>query len=362
MKKGTNAVAMRIKNEKIILSLINKGPISRVDVSKKTGLTKAAVTIIIDDLKQREIVTEQNGKTEAVGRNPVMLFLNETAFYVIGINITRHHITVGITDLGGHIILQDDFAICPPHEAIEKIKKTIGKQIKKSEIDILKIHKISVVTPGPVDTQNGIILNPPNFKEWHNFPILSELERLTGINVILENVSSATAIAEKYFGAAFGTENFLTLRVDEGIGSGIIINDALFKGPCELGHTSIKYDGKKCECGNHGCLEMYASMPQILKKSVYNKWSDVVDNNEESVLGTEADYLSIAIISANNIFNFEKVVLCGDLTYKSEKIVALISSKAEKNILAKNTLEICAGTVKSKLLIASSVGINSFFV
>ncbi len=361
MKKGTNAAAMRIKNEKIILSLINRGHVSRVDIAKKTGLTKAAVTIIIDDLKQRKIVNEQEEKTKTVGRNPVILSLNETAFYIIGVNIARHHITVGITDLGGNIISQDDFAICQPYEATQQIKRTIDEQIKKSEIDISKIYKISVVTPGPVDTQNGVILNPPNFKDWHNFPIVSKLESLTGIEVVLENVSSATAIAEKYFGAAFATENFLTLQIDEGVGSGIVINDALFKGPSELGHTSIKYDGEKCECGNHGCLEMYASMPQILKTSAYNKWSDVVDNNEESILSAEAEYLSVAIISANNIFNFEKIVLCGDLTYKFEKIVALISSKVEKNILAKDTLEICAGMVKSKLLIASSVGINSLF-
>lgn len=363
MKQATNSASMRIKNEKIILSLINKSPVSRVDIAKKTGLTKAAVTIIVDDLKQRGIVTEQNGKSDTVGRNPVMLFLNEKAFFAVGVNITRHHITVGITDLGGNIVVQDDFSICPPDEALIRINKTVEKQVEKFGIDISKILKMSVVSPGPVDTDRGIILNPPNFKDWNNVPIVSELKGLTGFDVILENVSSATAIAEKYFGAASETENFLTLRIDEGIGSGIVINDSLFKGPCELGHTSIKFDGIKCECGNRGCLEKYASIPRILDGTPYKSWRDVVDCGDEKLFDTEAEYLSTAIISANNIFDFDRVVLCGELTsYESKRIIELISTKIEKNTLSKKLYKVCAGKVKSKLIIATSMAIHDFFV
>ncbi len=361
MKIATNSALMRIKNEKIILSLIHKGAVSRADIAKKTGLTKAAVTIIVDDLKQRKIVTEQSSKSDSVGRNPVMLFLNEKAFYAVGVNITRNHISIGITDLGGNIVIGEHFSICPPADAFIKIKDTIEEQIKKSGIDISKIHKVSVVTPGPVDSENGVILNPPNFEKWHNISVVAELEKLTGFKVLLENVSFATAIAEKYFGSALGAENFLTLQVDEGIGSGIVIDDILFKGPCELGHTSIKYDGIKCECGNSGCLEKYASISNILKDTKYKTWGEVVDNNDDDLMSREAEYLSAAIISANNIFNFDKIVLCGDLTYKPKKILDLISTKIEKNILAKESLEICAGVVKSKHLIASAVAIDDLF-
>ncbi len=362
MKQATNSVLMRIKNEKIILSLINKGPVSRADIAKKTGLTKAAVTIIVDDLKQREIVTEQNGKSDTVGRNPVMLFLNEKSSFVIGVNITRRHITVGITDLGGNIVAQDEFSTCSPFEALSIIEKTIKEQIKKSGIDISKIYVVSVVTPGPVDVENGLILNPPNFKEWHNVTIVRELEKLTGFDVILENVSSATAIAEKYFGSATDSENFLTLRVDEGIGSGIVINDSLFRGPCELGHTSINYNGVMCECGNRGCLEKYASIPCILKNTGYKSWQDVVDSDDNKLIETESEYLSTAIISANNIFDFEKIVLCGELTYKPQQIIEHISKKIERNMLSKKSFNVCAGKVKSKLIIAASMAVNDFFV
>lgn len=358
MKRATNAALMRIKNEKIILSLINKGPVSRADIAKKTGLTKAAVTIIVDDLKQRGIVTEKNGKSDSVGRNPVMLYLDSDAFYFVGINITRYNIGVGITDLSGAVIAEELFCVVPPDKATIKIKKIIEELILKSGIDRRKIYKISIVSPGPVDREKGIILNPPNFKEWHGAHIVEETERLIGIKTMLENVSVATAIAEKYFGASRNTENFLALLVDEGIGSGIMLNDALFKGSCELGHASIKFDGELCECGNCGCLEKYASIPHILEGTGYKNWQEAVDSGDWKLLEEEAQYLSTAIISANNIFNFDKIVLCGDLTYKPEKIIELISDKTKKNTLSRDSLEICSGQVKSKYLIASAVAIH----
>lgn len=362
MKKATNSASMRLKNEKIILSLINRQPVSRAELAKKTGLTKAAITFIIDDLKNRKIICESVEKTSSVGRNPVMLFINKKAFYVIGINISRVDITVGLADLGGEPVCECAFEICSPQKAVLKIKKAVEDMLLHCGINKDRIYKISVATPGPVDRKNGVILNPPNFKEWHNFAVKKELKAATGFDVVLENVSSTMALAEKYFGAAKNSESFLALQVDEGIGSGIMFGDSLFKGPCEIGHISIKYNGIKCECGNCGCLEKYASIPRILSGSEFKSWKEAVDNNAEEIIKKEAEYLSTAIISANNIFDFDKIVLCGDLVYKPQKITKLVFERVSKNIISKKSFEVCAGKVASKLVTASSAAINDFFV
>ncbi len=361
MNKATNAAMMRVKNEKIILSLINKMPISRVDISKITGLTKAAVTIIVDDFKTRGIITEKNVLSKSKGRNPVMLYLNSDAFYFIGVNISRSGIAVGIVNLSGEVISSEEFPVCSPDIAYQKIADSIDSQVTQTKIDRAKIHKISVATPGPVDTNNGVILNPPNFTPWHGACVSRELEALTSFGVVLQNVSSASAMAEKYFGSAHNTESFLSLIVDEGIGSGIIVNDVLFDGPCELGHVSINYDGIKCECGNRGCLEKYASIPCILRDTKYQKWQEVVDANDTELMKREAKYISSAIISARNIFMFDKVVLCGDLTYKTDTMINLIIEQIQKRILTNDKLDVCAGEVKSKYLIAASAAIYDLF-
>ncbi len=360
MRSATNSTLMRQKNEKIILSLINEEPISRAEISKRTGLTKAAVTIIVDDLKKRNIVTEKNVRVSSVGRNPVMLYLNGDCVYTIGINITRFDISVGITDLCGRVITEDVIEIKSPDRAFADIKKVIEKQMSENGIEPSKIHKTGVVTPGPIDVENGRILNPPNFEKWHNVSVVDELKKIIGFDVIYENVSSATAICEKYFGAAKESKSFLALLVDEGVGSGIVIDNVLFKGPCEFGHIPIKLDGKKCGCGNRGCLEKYASVPEILAGTQYKSWAEAVDAND-GILKQEAEYLSSAIITANNIFSLESVVLCGELSYKPEKLIEYISERISGCMLANSDFKVRAGMVESEVLVASAIAIHDFF-
>lgn len=361
MSGATNSALMRRKNEKIILSLINKEPISRAEIAKKTGLTKAAVTIIVDDLKKREIVTEEKINTSSVGRNPLMLRLSGNSVYMIGINIKRGNIVVGITDLCGRVIVEESFCAPSPAEAFSGIEKTVKKQLKQTGLDFSKIYKAAVVTPGPVDVVSGKILNPPNFAKWHNVCVAEEIEKILDCDVVFDNVSSAVAVAERYFGSAKDSESFMAIQVDEGIGSGIMINDTLFGGSCEIGHISIKYDGKMCDCGNRGCLEKYASIPNLLKNTPHKSWRECVDANDEETMLKEAEFLGTAIITADNIFNLRRVVLCGELVYKPEKLVSLVSKMICDKILLKEKLHICSGSVRSQVLIAASMAIHSFF-
>ena len=362
VKQATNATGMRLKNEKIILSMIRKESVSRADIARKTGLTKAAVTGIIDDLKQRGIVSETAGKSETVGRNPMMLSLCGDALYFVGINITRFHIYIGITDLAGTVCISKVFPICNPQQAFSLITEEVKRQIAESNIPKSRIYKVAVVTPGPVDTENGTIINPPNFTSWHGVSVGKKLREMLGMETILENVSSATALSERYFGAAKDTENFLTLLVNEGIGSGIMQKDMLFCGPCELGHTSIRFDGVPCVCGNRGCLEQYASVPKILEGTEYKSWKEVVEKEDFALMDLEATYLGTAIISANNIFRFDKIVLCGDLAYRAEYLTNQIADKVEKNGMTKGKIAVCAGKADSKFLVATSVAVHDLFI
>lgn len=359
MTKATNALLMRQKNEKMILSIINEEPVSRVEIARRTGLTKAAVTIITDELKSREIIYEKSGDSNSVGRKPVMLYLNGDALLVIGINITRVDITVGIANLGGKTLSEESFPVCLPDDAFIKIRDSINRQILISGIDVKKIYKAAVVTPGPVDAERGLILNPPNFDEWSNVEVVRRIREFLDCDVLLGNVSSAVATAEKFFGAGKGSSDFMALLVDEGIGSAVVSGGRLFEGPCEFGHISVKYDGERCSCGNRGCLEKYASVPNLLKNTPFKNWRDAADSGEKAVFEREAELLAVAITAANNIFSLEKVILCGEITYKPEKLIEYIY--ANINVLAKNDFCICAGKINSKTITACAVAINDFF-
>lgn len=365
MAFATNSSSMRLKNEKTILSLINREPLSRADIAKKTGLTKAAVTIITEELIKRGVVTEEKcselyGDTSRVGRTPILLRLCSDSMYFIGVNIKRTGITVGMCSIGGDLVFEEALEIQTPLLAVERVCSVINAKIADFGIPTEKIYKISVVTPGPVDTEHGVILNPPNFNDWHGFALCEKMSEYTDIPVMLSNVSSAVAVAEKYFGAAKASGCFMTLIIDEGIGAGIMMGESLFRGSCEIGHISVKYDGERCECGNVGCLEKYASVPNILKGTRYKSWSECTSEHDTEIMTLEAEYLSAAIVTATNIFDLECTILCGTLAENPDEFLPLVRKKTLEKMILKKDFRLLPGTVGSQILIPCAMGLYDF--
>lgn len=114
------------------------------------------------------------------------------------------------------------------------------------------------------------ILNPPSFENWHNTDVVTPINNLTGMNTILENTAYSIATYELTYGNARNISSFVLLLIDSGVGCGIVSNGKLYKGAHalsgEIGHSSINYWGERCSCGNYGCLELYASIPNLLKR------------------------------------------------------------------------------------------------
>ncbi len=365
MPSATNSSQMRIRNEKTILSLLNRQSMSRADIAKKTGLTKAAVTIITEELIKRGIVTEEKsddkiGDASRIGRTPILLRLCEDSVYFIGVNIKRTGIHIGMCDICGMIIFEEALDISEPDTALAEICGAIQKNITVHRIPKEKIYGISVVTPGPVDAEKGVILNPPNFNKWHGVSVYERMKKHTDIPVILNNVSAAAAVAERYFGAAKNSESFMTLLVDEGIGSGILQGDKLFAGSCEMGHISVKYDGVRCECGNRGCLEKYASIPNILAGTRYKSWSECTKAQDMEIMSAEAEYLSAAIVTATNIFDLECTLLCGSLAENAEEFLSVVNEKTLEKMILKKDFKVLSGTVGSQILIPCAMGLYDF--
>lgn len=362
MEKATNLSSMRKKNEKMILSLLRTKRMSRASIARHTGLTKAAVSIITDELIKSGILRECGAKHKGnVGRAPVMLEICETCIYVIGINITRKNTFIGLCDVKGNVFFENTFETKAPYETFKEIGKNIKEISAKAAAQGKNIYKISVSAPGPVDAEKMLILNPPNFTSWHNVNIYEYLRRYTDLEIVFENVSKATAVSQKYFGSANTYKNFLTLLVDDGVGSGLVLDGVLFKGNLELGHTTIDYNGIECECGNRGCLEKYAAIPYILKNTKYKMWKEAVDAQDDGIIGRQAQYLSAAIVSANNLFNLEAVILCGKVSYKPEKLLEGITNTISDATLINAKPKIESGVQMSQILVASSLAVNDFF-
>ncbi|PHV70479.1 hypothetical protein CS063_10345 [Sporanaerobium hydrogeniformans] len=365
MKRGTNSSLMKENNKKLILNLIRQKHYSRVELAQKTGLTKASITIIVEELIKEGLVSEEETNYCGIGRKPIHLKLCADARYAVGISISRYSWRAGVVDLAGNLIGAKDGGDMnePPQLVLEKITETITSLIEK--IPPEKIIGIGVTTPGPVDYKTNTILTPPNFTNWHNFQLGKTLSELCGLSVWLENISNASALAEAYFGGCTNEENYGYIIVDEGIGSGIVVGGKIYRGKSgygnELGHTSINFQGIECECGNRGCLEKYASIPNLLKGSPYTSWKEVIEEDDQRIIGQEADYLSCAIINLINLFDLSKVILGGDIAYGGEGFAREISHIVNARIIVSNQVRVCISKNIDKTVIAASIALNQVF-
>jgi len=130
---------------------------------------------------------------------------------------------------------------------------------------------IGICAPGPLDPFQGVILNPPNLPCWRNFPLAAETTRAFGVPARVDNDANAAGLAEAIWGAGIGYRNVFFAILGTGIGTGIVFDRKLYYGrtgcAAEGGHITIDYQGPVCGCGKHGCIEAFASGPNIAKRA-----------------------------------------------------------------------------------------------
>lgn len=338
--KGSNANVIKQQNRALILNIIKQMEgISRAELSKVTGLSKGGITPIINDLLMMGLIEEAGSIHTGSGRRPTLLKLKPSGGYAVAVDWTRKNFTAAIVDLKGDIIAEKDYLFMH-NEVLDNVvcnlKKTISDFLKRPEGS--RILGIGMVVPGPVDIENGIILSPANFRGWSNVHIKDIIENEFQLPVKIDNNANAYALAEKNYGLAKEYNKFIHIVADEGIGAGILLDNRIYRGKggfgSEIGHIPINLDGPKCECGNNGCLEVYATIPKILDQingyaelgvpSEYLmdirsegliEWEDIIkglQKNDEvciKVMEKVAQYLGSVLITLINVLEPEAIIL-----------------------------------------------------
>ncbi len=382
-RSAPNSTNMKFRNKFRILNIIRKSSVSRAELSRMIGLTRAAITLIVDELIQNGILVETGTAEAEFGRKPILLDLNPDYGYSLGVSILRNGCMIGVFNFKGALLRKKVVSLKGSFDAdvcIKIIIKELKKIISVAGIPYEKILGIGINAPGPIDIYSGTILNPPNFKTWHNVQIVQEIKKVLPLNIYLENNSTSLALAENNYGSGAQFSSFMLIVVDSGVGSGIIINDQLYRGVggfgSEVGHTSINMNGIQCSCGNRGCLEVYTSIPSVLKR--INKcgmristWNEIVDealNGNElcmKAIDMEAHYLSVGIVNAMNILELEAVILAGDINYRGDLIVDKIRNYVSRTVMTRNInkIKIINSSIveNSEIIAAASVVNQRFF-
>ncbi len=289
LRTGDQNLVKQINKSIVFNTIKKKGPVSRAQVSKKTGLNKATVSTMVSELINESFIHEIGAGKSSGGRKPVMLYFNHHAGYAIGVDVGVNYILGILTDLNGNIIkktagklkkIDIDYVTSQIFSCIE----TLVKQVPDSPYGIVGI---GIGVPGQVG-QDDQILFAPNLK-WRNVHLKQMVERKFQIPAKIDNEANAGSHGEQLYGAGKNISSLVYVSIGTGIGTGIFINNRLYKGATgisgEMGHFTIDFNGKKCSCGNRGCWELYASESALLQEASQQK---LLDENDD---GACLDYL-----------------------------------------------------------------------
>jgi predicted NBD/HSP70 family sugar kinase len=349
----------------MVLKMICTGTdVSRIEISRLTGLSKMSVTNIVNELIADCYITDQTGKlkNDSIGRNPISLEPNIDIYRVVGIYIARDYAVATLSNIKCDILFQTkcDFSFDESTNSFtEKIRSLVASIIYSDKIIHKKVIGIGISCIGPLDIRQGIILEPPNFHSISSVHIQEYIKNEFGYEVYLNNDMNASALAEKLYGKGKSIGNFVYVGITNGIGSGIIANNALFEGSTgfsgEIGHMTISFDGPKCACGNNGCLELYASIPNIveqarssvalgvdslLKKYDVIEWKDIVaealmgDTLALNLIDKLCLYTSIGLVSLVNFYDPQVIYLGHDIAIAGELVTTKIEAYVNDKILS----------------------------
>jgi len=154
---------------------------------------------------------------------------------------------------------------------VDRVGWTTEKLLDDNGLSIEKVEAIGIGAPGPSKLDEGIIIASPNIPSFKNVPLRKMISDRFGKPAILENDANAACWGEYVLGAGKGVEDMVFFTLGTGIGGGVIIDGKLVHGftdnGAELGHIIIYPDGRKCGCGQRGCVEAYASADSTAKRA-----------------------------------------------------------------------------------------------
>jgi glucokinase len=191
---------------------------------------------------------------------------------VIGVDIGGTKIAAGVVDASGSILRQTRAPMAANSGASAGLAAVLGAiRALLEKMDAGSARAAGICSPGPLDPERGVVINPPNLPCWRDYPLAAELERALGLPVKLDNDANAAALAEACWGAGRGYRNVFYATLGTGIGTGIVFDGRIYHGrtgaAAEGGHVSIDYRGPRCGCGKPGCIEALAAGPAIARRA-----------------------------------------------------------------------------------------------
>lgn len=287
--------------------------------------------------------------------------------HIVGVDLGGTTVSVGVVPFDGGPILgmrsSPTEADKGPKFVVDRIVDLIREAMrdaqKEAGIADEAFVGIGLGSPGPLDRRTGTVIDTPNLG-WRNFPLRDLISNAVGLEAELDNDANAATLGEWWQGAGQGVSTLVGVTLGTGIGGGIVLDGKVFHGISdvagEVGHMTIDSTGRRCNCGNYGCLEAYASGPAIAARAVEGLRSGepsllpsmvrgelsritaetvyeaivAGDDYAKDVMRDTAKFLGTGIANLINILNPGMVVISGGVTRAGDRLLEPLKKEVRR--------------------------------
>ena len=323
-KERTHLDYVKRRNLNKIIHLIRQSqPISRAKVATALGLSKSAVSSLVDELIEKKIITEIGIGESTVqgGRRGVLLGFNPKAKFCIGVSVTQDYVTVMISDLDGAYDIFDQFE---QTNQVEELIEIVSSCIRSYQINQEDVIAIGISVPGITKTREGIVVESPTLG-WFNMEIVKKMQEYFISPIYVLNDIDCLALGENWIGSAREEGITYFIGINKGLGSALIINGQLYMGrdsqSGEIGYTILDSDNfvpTVNQLGKFGWLEESVS-GWALEKTGYSLsriFAEYRNGNDRVVPAVERFIKNLSVMVANSIamLNPDCVIIGGEVT------------------------------------------------
>lgn len=332
MRTGSKQLLRDLNQNLVLNTIASHDAISRTDIAHETGLPAATVTRITREFLEAHLITEELTTESGGGRPPILLRINPTMGFVVGVKLREDSMTVAVCDLG-RVVIYTHEATLPegkvPEAVCDTIAAAVSDALLAAHVPQERLLGIGIGLAGIIDSVAGICRYSA-IMGWRDVELQSPLEDKLGVPVCLDNDVNTLAVAERLFGLAQTTSDFVVVTIGRGIGLGVVLGGEIYRGAHggagEFGHTTIDIsaDAPECNCGKRGCLEAIASDYGILRAALHREPGDHVeadmralrartdDPTVQHIFAHAGEVLGVAIANLINVFDPALIVLTGE--------------------------------------------------
>ena len=259
----------------VFTAVLTEGPLSRVALARRLGLSSAAVTKAarpLLDLGYLEELAATERSGPGAGRPASPLAIRADREFFVGVKITGDELIGVVCDLRAEVRTAAHRQLAGPDvdHVLEQLGELVDELLDGPGDYRSRTRRLGLAVSGDVDHSSGLVRYSP-FLRWRDVPLRERAEKTTGLTVTVENDVKAVTTAEHWFGEGVGADSFALVTVGAGIGCGLVVGGRLVSGSYgvagEIGHIGVDVNGPACHCGSRGCVEAIAGADAIVRQA-----------------------------------------------------------------------------------------------